>query len=104
MSVFAGKLAHLPETLALGSAGPSRRVRAALAATRGKTVVAVGSGGSVVTAEYFARCRATLGLGLTLVSTPMDLVLSADVGPEEVWLFSAGANNPDVEARATIKF
>lgn len=98
MSVFAGKLAHLPETLALASAGPSGRVRAALAATRGKTVVAVGSGGSVVTAEYFARCRATLGLGRTLVSTPMDLVLNAHVGPEEVWLFSAGANNPDVEA------
>lgn len=61
--------------------------------------VAIGSGGSVVAAEFLARCRTTLGLGHTAVMTPMQFVLSMDEWAGcDLWLFSAGANNPDISA------
>lgn len=99
MTVFSDKLSRLAETSALVADRGTGGVAAALAAGRGRTTVAVGSGGSIVAAEFFARCRTTLGLGLTFVLTPMQFVLSADEWSEtDVWLFSAGANNPDVSA------
>jgi hypothetical protein len=98
MTVFAEKLGALAATIELALDGPLALLAEALKVGIGRTVVAVGSGGSAVAAEYLARCRATLGLGATIVRTPMDLVLGDAVAADETWLLSAGAENPDIAA------
>ncbi|MGL1488999.1 hypothetical protein ACSTJG_24465, partial [Vibrio parahaemolyticus] len=41
----------------------------------------------------------TLGSGATFVMTPMQFILSMEEwAGADIWLFSAGANNPDVAA------
>lgn len=98
---FSAKLDALPATIDLlrdFDAGP---LSAGLRAGIGRHAVSVGSGGSAISAEYLARCRDTLGLGPTTVQTPMQTVLdSHDLSGSDVWLFSAGADNPDVVAAA----
>jgi hypothetical protein len=99
MTIFAQKLSTLVETLRLGADGPFDAMAAALERSAGRQVVAIGSGGSAITAEYLARCRSTLGHGTTVVTTPMEYVVSRDDQPDhDVWLFSAGAGNPDAAA------
>ncbi|CAK0770637.1 Hydroxymethylpyrimidine pyrophosphatase [uncultured Gammaproteobacteria bacterium] len=98
---FSAKLDTLPATLDLfGTYDPSP-LALALTLGIGRHALAVGSGGSAIAAEYFARCRDTLGFGRTSVQTPMQVVLELDalVG-SDVWLFSAGGDNPDVMAAA----
>lgn len=98
MTVFAEKLGGLATTIELALSGPVAPLAAALEAGVGRTIVAVGSGGSAVAAEYLARCRTTLGLGATIVRTPMELVVGDAVPADETWLLSAGADNPDIAA------
>ena len=98
MTVFAEKLGGLATTIELALLGPLAPLAAALEAGVGRTIVAVGSGGSAVAAEYLARCRTTLGLGATIVRTPMELVLGDAVPADETWLLSAGADNCDIAA------
>jgi hypothetical protein len=96
MTIFAQKLSTLVETVRLGASGPIHAMAAAMAQSAGRQVVSIGSGGSAIAAEYFARCRSTLTHGTTVVSTPMEYVLSReDQTDHDVWLFSAGASNPD---------
>lgn len=103
MTIFAEKLATLVDTVRLGADGPIGTLAECLGDSAGRTVIAIGSGGSAIMAEYLARCRSTLGHGLTIIQTPMDFVVMADyVGDHDVWIFSAGADNPDaVAAMAT---
>ena len=98
MTIFADKLNRLATTLALAPHGPAVLLAEFLRESRGRTAVAVGLGSSAVTAEYFARCRSTLGLGRTLIQTPMELVLGDDLVGDEVWLFSGGVDSPDISA------
>ena len=96
MTIFAEKLATLVETVRLTANGPIWAIADALGDAAGRPAVAIGSGGSAVMAEYFARCRSTLGHGVTIVQTPMDFVVSQDdMSGYDVWIFSAGADNPD---------
>jgi hypothetical protein len=74
MTVFGDKLAGLGATLIRASGGPIDALAKALRDSRGRTVIAVGSGGSAVAAEFLLRCRSTLGLGRSIVQTPMELV------------------------------
>lgn len=99
MAVFASKLSRLHETIAsVGERGAADLARA-IVGGGGRIAVTIGSGGSAVAAAYFARCRTTLGLGPTMVMTPMEFVLSMEEWHGvEIWLFSAGANNADVAA------
>ncbi|MBI0538272.1 hypothetical protein D9599_22155 [Roseomonas sp. KE2513] len=102
MTIFDEKLATLSMTVRLGADGPFDEVNAALLAGAGRPAIAVGSGGSAIAAEFFARCRSTLGYGTTIVQTPMDLVVSQDdLSGFDIWLFSAGANNPDIAGAFT---
>ncbi|MFF8803076.1 MULTISPECIES: hypothetical protein [unclassified Methylobacterium] len=102
MTIFADKLASLASTVRMGGTGPVQALAAALQGGAGRPAVAIGSGGSAIMAEFFARCRSTLGLGPTVVQTPMEFVLSQDAWETfDVWLFSAGADNPDVSAALT---
>lgn len=103
--VFSEKLGSLPGTLDLLRDYDANGMANALAAGAGCHAVAVGSGGSAIAAEYFARCRETLGLGPTTVQTPMRAVLdeSALTG-DDFWLFSAGGDNPDAVAACRAAF
>lgn len=102
MTIFADKLATLPSTVRLAVTGPIEAIAAALHEGVGRPAVAIGSGGSAIMAEFFARCRSTLGLGLTIVQTPMEFVLAQDSWTDfDVWLFSAGADNPDAAGAFT---
>ncbi len=98
---FSGKLDSLPATLdLLGNFDPARLAASMSKGTR-RHAIAIGSGGSVIAAEYLARCRDTLGLGSTIVQTPMQVVMEMyDLDDTDVWLFSAGGENPDVAAAA----
>jgi fructoselysine-6-P-deglycase FrlB-like protein len=97
--IFSAKLDALPTTLDLFRDFNAGGLADALATGGGRHTVAVGSGGSAIAAEYLVRCRDTLGLGPTTVQTPMQVVLeSSDLGLSEVWLFSAGGDNPDILA------
>jgi fructoselysine-6-P-deglycase FrlB-like protein len=102
MTIFAEKLATLTATVRMGADGPIDAVASALRDGAGRPAVAIGSGGSAIMAEFFARCRSTLGLGPTIVQTPMEFVLAQDGWTDfDTWLFSAGADNPDVAGALT---
>src|SRR3546814_13802793 len=93
---FAEKLNRLSETVAMFSGFDSAEMKKAIIAGRDRHAIAVGSGGSVISAEFFARYRATLSHGPTSIPTPIQLVLaSSDVFARDVWLFIAGAHHPD---------
>ena len=96
---FTEKLDALPRTLALLSDFDASLLGEAMGKTRNRHAIAIGSGGSLICAEFLARCRETLGSGPTSVETPMQFVLgTADISDSDVWVFSAGADNPDVIA------
>ena len=97
--VFSGKLDTLPATLELFRAYDAGALSSRIAQGARRHVLSIGSGGSAIAAEYLARCRDTLGLGPTTVQTPMQVVLDQhDLMASDVWLFSAGGDNPDVVA------
>lgn len=98
MAAFAETLGRLTETIAVVGERGAADIGHAMARGRGRMAIAIGFGGSVVAAELFARCRATLGLGATFVMTPLQFVLPAEDWADEVWLFSAGSDDPDVAA------
>lgn len=99
MGVFSEKLNRIHETISLVEATDIRPIANAINEGRHRVAIAVGSGGSAVAAEYLARCRSTLSCAPTIVKTPMDLVVDdSDLRGCDVWLFSAGADNPDVAA------
>lgn len=98
-SRFAVKLDELPQTLELALAQGNGSLAQALHEGRHRPAVAVGSGGSAITAAYFVRCRDTLGAGLTQWMTPLAFTLGLqDLSQSDVWLFSAGGDNPDFKA------
>ena len=102
MTIFEEKLATLSNTVRLGADGPIDAVASDLSNSAGRPVIAIGSGGSAIMAEFFARCRLTLGHGYTVVVTPMEFVVSqVELGDHDAWLFSAGADNPDAVAAMT---
>ncbi len=99
MTTFSEKLSGLPATVALAAGADHSDLAAAFRDSAGRPVLAVGSGGSAIVAEYLARCRETLRSGSTRTVTPMELVLGTeDLTGADVWLFSAGAENPDLRA------
>lgn len=99
MNRFSEKLNQLVDTVQLLHNDDVHSLAHALSASRDDVVIAIGSGGSVVSAKFFARCRATLFQAQTLVQTPMEFVLSSfDISKASVWLFTAGANNADISA------
>jgi fructoselysine-6-P-deglycase FrlB-like protein len=103
--VFSEKLDSLPGTLDLLRDYDANGMAKALAAGAKRHALAIGSGGSAIAAEYLARCRETLGLGPTTVQTPMRAVLDESALTEsDVWLFSAGGDNPDAVAACRAAF
>jgi hydroxymethylpyrimidine pyrophosphatase-like HAD family hydrolase len=102
MTLFAKKLRRLTETIALVGDRGAADIGGAMAEGRKRLAIAIGAGPSAIAAEFFARCRTTLGLGATLVMTPLQFVLSMeDWDGAEIWLFSGGADDPDLAAALT---
>jgi len=97
--VFTSKLDRLRETVERVAAADHGLLAAALLGCASVPVCAVGSGGSMITAEFFAACRTSLGHQLTGVVTPMAYVLEANVPLSiHTWLFSASGENQDILA------
>ncbi|RYD19623.1 MAG: hypothetical protein EOP89_15365, partial [Lysobacteraceae bacterium] len=96
MSRYAEKLDTLLQTAEMVASSDMSALAEALRRGRSRRTVAIGSGGSAITAHYFARCRETLFEAMTQVVTPAEFVLgNDDLEKSDVWLFSAGANNAD---------
>jgi hydroxymethylpyrimidine pyrophosphatase-like HAD family hydrolase len=99
MHVFSTKLDETTRTIELVLGQDLGPLAAAIEGGVSKTTVAVGSGGSAISAEYLGLCRRTLGSAPTLVQTPMEFVLAdGSLVDSDVFLFSAGGNNPDILA------
>lgn len=98
MSLYRQKLEGLGATVARLAAADLSALEASFAGSRAKLVYAVGSGGSQVCTEYFRLCRSAAGAGTTITVTPLELVADFPGPGADVWLFSGGADNPDIEA------
>ncbi|HEX5183220.1 MAG TPA: hypothetical protein VFW19_08730 [Allosphingosinicella sp.] len=96
MTRFGAKLDSLSQTAELILQTDVGPLADALRAGGNRHAIAIGSGGSTITAHYFARCRETLFGKATEVVTPTEfLIANGDLTDVGVWLFSAGADNPD---------
>ena len=98
---FTKKLDTLNETLGALDGFDPRSLSEEMGRCASSAAVAVGSGGSLVAAQYFNRCLESLGTGPASVQTPMEVVVGAtDLVNAVVWLFSASAENSDIAAAA----
>lgn len=96
---FSEKLDGVIATVALGIAADAVVLARALEDGCDRPTIAVGSGGSAIAADYFARCRETLFCARTSVETPMQFLLgAANISDYDIWLFSASSDNADVLA------
>ena len=99
MGRFSKKLDHLLSTISVCVGADCESLSSALSEDQDRPAIAVGSGGSAISAEYFRRCRETCSFGKTTVETPMQFVTDVSgLSGSDVWLFTAGAENPDAMA------
>ena len=99
MGRFLKKLDHLPSTISICLDADCESLSSELLEGKDRPAIAVGSGGSAISAEYFRRCRETCSFGKTSVETPMQFVTDVSgLSGSDVWLFTAGAENPDAMA------
>jgi hypothetical protein len=92
-------LNQIVETIFLVSQCDGSGIEQALNDGRGRLAIAVGSGPYLSVAHYFARCRTTLCLGVSLVMTPMEFILHLqDTSETDIWLFGSDADNSDMRA------
>ncbi|MCX7318732.1 MAG: hypothetical protein NT113_04275 [Hyphomicrobiales bacterium] len=96
--VFSSKLDSLVDTVELACRNGHGFLAEAMERAAAYPVAAVGSGGSVVAAEFLSSCRSWLQHAPTAVCTPMAFVLDPVLPQWGVWLFSASGDNPDVQA------
>jgi D-arabinose 5-phosphate isomerase GutQ len=96
--LYSSKLDHLTATVQLACRADCRDLSRALAKHCEYPVLAIASGGSVVSAEFLAAGRVSLNCAPTLVITPMSYVLGAVVRDVPAWLFSASGQNNDILA------
>lgn len=97
-AVFSSKLDSLADTIELACRNDHGFLAEAMDTAALYPVAAVGSGGSVVAAEFLSSCRSWLQHAPTAVCTPMAFVLDPVLPQWGVWLFSASGENPDVRA------
>ena len=74
-TVFSRKLDEIPLAIERILASDNSALSSALRQGQNTLSLAVGSGGSAVSAQYLARCRSTLGYAATIVRTPEEFVL-----------------------------
>lgn len=99
MGKLSTKLDELPLTVDLCMRKSPSSLAVELLNGKERPTVAVGSGGSAVSAEYFSRCRETCGFSKTVVETPMQFTTDVSrLSDTDVWLFTAGGDNADIKA------
>ncbi|WP_029874737.1 HAD family hydrolase [Rhizobium leguminosarum] len=100
-SIFSSKLDTLADTVEIIKATDLSRMTRALRLGAKKVAYAIGSGGSMISAQFFASCRSDLADPPTIVQTPMEFVLDdRDLTGAQVWLFSGRGENADAHAAA----
>lgn len=99
MDRFSTKLSELPSTIEMCLRSNLIPLATELKRGSDRPAVAVGSGGSIISAEYFRRCRDTCGCARTAVETCMQFATDmSGLSDTDVWLFTAGADNADIRA------
>lgn len=99
IGVFREKLDGLHLTVSGRSDAAIAAVATALSGGADLRAIAVGSGGSLASAHYFATCRRDVSSRPTQVETPLNFVLGTeDLSDAQVWLFSGRGDNPDILA------
>ena len=99
MGRFSEKLDALPSTVEMCLDTDLNELAAEVQSGHDRPAIAVGSGGSIISAEYFRRCRDTCGFSTTSVETCMRFAADmSGLGGTDVWLFTAGADNADMRA------
>ncbi len=99
MGRLSTKLDELPSTVVMCLGANPADLAFELLNGKDRPTIAVGSGGSAISAEYFRRCRDTCGFARTAVETPMQFVTDmSGLSGIDVWLFTAGAENADIMA------
>lgn len=99
MGRFSAKLDELPSTVEMCLRSDLVGLAAEIQGGQDRPAVAVGSGGSIISAEYFRRCRETCGFARTAVETCMQFAADmSGLSGTDVWLFTAGADNADIRA------
>ncbi|MER9351988.1 hypothetical protein NKI61_01655 [Mesorhizobium sp. M0514] len=97
--IFSQKLDGLPRTIEIRDDAVIRDVAAAMVAGAALAAMAIGSGGSLAAASYFATCRRDVSSRPTTIFTPMEFVLGhEDLADTEVWLFTGRGENADILA------
>lgn len=97
-AVFASKLDRIHETLSLCFQTSHVALSHMIAQCAKRPVYCVGSGGSVVVAEFLAQCRAQLGFAMSSSVTPMAFALERSDPAASNWFFSASGENQDIQA------
>ena len=97
-TVFAGKLDRIDETLVLCFQTNSAPLSRMLAQSAKRPIYSVGSGGSVILAEFLGQCRAQLGFAISSPVTPMAYILENSDPAAASWFFSASGKNHDIQA------
>lgn len=95
-TVFASKLDGISETLSLcfqSNVAPLSRM---LAQCAKQPIYNVGSGGSVILAEFLGQCRAQLGFAMSSTVTPLAFILENSDPAAASWFFSASGENYDI--------
>lgn len=100
-SIFSTKLDALAETVEIVKDTDLSSLTRALRLGGKKVAYAVGSGGSIISAQFFASCRSDLFNRPTIAETPMEFVMDdRDLADSQVWLFSGRGENADAHAAA----
>lgn len=101
-AIFRGKLQQLSHTASLVDVDEKRRFAAALLRGAERPAVAIGSGGSAISAAFFAACRRDVATTFTVLASPMEFVVGTEnLSQCQVWLFSGRADNADIAACLT---
>lgn len=99
MTLFATKIDTLADSLGVSALAVDRVWADVLREGAQKPAIAVGSGGSTITAHFLAACRRTLGFPGTHIVTPLEYVLSSETPlVEQTWFFSGSGENTDIIA------
>lgn len=99
MGRFSAKLDDLPSTVEMCLRYDFTELIAELQIGHDRPAIAVGSGGSLISAEFFRRCRETSGFARTAVETCMKFATEmSGLSGTDVWLFTASAENADIRA------
>jgi hydroxymethylpyrimidine pyrophosphatase-like HAD family hydrolase len=96
---FSAKLDSLPSTVGLCGDQNVSDLASAILCGGDRPTVLIGSGGSAISANFFSLCRSTFSFSRSAIETPMQFVSGmSGLQGNDVWLFTAGAENADVMA------